>query len=196
MWWRSCNKFQDYVGRGNKEMYTDFGDTLQLDFYLSEYYECFKLHKKAARLIEVLIHLKEKLRISYTGEHFHCSNGGMSRGESVVSRLKGRGLLKDVMKNWTLWEFQRHYASLHVAYKRWVTEALNIYIVKNHYCSEYVMKKMNAAMLDSSEYKLNPKPGTKTILFEETYDDIRKLSGNKYFVERKSDRNDGKKICP
>ena len=32
-------------------------------------------------------------------------------------------------------------------------------IVKDHYCSEYVMKKMNAAMLDSSEYTLEPETG-------------------------------------
>ena len=99
---------------------------------MAEYLESFKLHKKAARIIEVLIQLKEKLCITYTGEHFHCSNGGMSRGESTMSRLKGRGLLKDDMKKWTLWEFQRHYAALHEAYKFRATEALkNIYSERN-----------------------------------------------------------------
>ena len=117
----------------------------------------------------------------------------MSRGESTMSRLKGRGLLKDDMKKWTLWEFQRHYASLHERYRFRVTEALKKYIVKDTYSSDYVLKKMNAAMLESSDYKINPKPGTKTIMSEEAYDDQRQLPGKKYLVERKSSRKDGKK---
>ena len=46
-------------------MYTDFGDSVNLDLFLSEYYEDFKLHKNAARLIKVFIELKEKLYITY-----------------------------------------------------------------------------------------------------------------------------------
>ena len=158
-------------------MYTDFGDSVKLDLFLSEYYEDFKSHKNAARLIKVFIELKKKLCITYTGEHFHCSNGGMSRDKDVMSRLKGRGLLKDQMKKWTLWEFQRHYSSLEKSYKHRAIEAIKFYILKDNYCSAYAKKKMDEAMYASGDYKLIPKKGTKKKLFEESYDDTRNLHG-------------------
>ena len=73
----------------------------------------------------------------------------MSRVECVMIRLKKRGLLKDIMNKWSIWEFQDHYSDLHESYKVRVEEALKKFIKNDHYSSEFVMSTMKHSILDS-----------------------------------------------
>ena len=180
------DKYQIFRDKCNKALYHDFGDSVVLDLFLGHLEEEYKSFPKANKLVKTLIKLKRNLCKTYTHEYFHCSNGGMSRGEGVMSRLKGNGKLKQSMRKWSLWELQLHYDALSRSYMVSVSEQIRKYLKNNCYCSELVSKKMEEASSDSSLYQLVKPMGHKKLLYKVIFDEIRNIHGRTYHVKKKN----------
>ena len=76
---------------------------------------------------------------TYTTKFFSCSpKGALSRCEQSMSRLKGKGLLKTEMRNWTLAELQNRHERIVNDYMANITIEIEVALRKEYDLSAYV----------------------------------------------------------
>ena len=92
---------------------------------------------------------------TYTTKFFSCSpKGALSRCEQSMSRLKGKGLLKSEMKNWSLAELQNRHTRIVDDYTAKITIEIEAAIRKEYDLSAYVTDWENEERLLANDLEV------------------------------------------
>ena len=92
---------------------------------------------------------------TYTTKVFSCSpKGALSRCEQSMSRLKGKGLLKSEMKNWSLAELQNRHTRIVDDYTAKITTEIEAAIRKEYDLSAYVTDWENEERLLANDLEV------------------------------------------